>query len=218
MLAQHSVKRMLAFSTVASAGFIVLGVTLAGPYGLAGALRGSRRRRAVDGPAVHVRLPPPRRDGDGHAWRRARWPRAIRWRGRASSAARSRRSACRSRRASPGHWRIYVAANGAGWFPLAVLVVATILSVLAYVRVIALVWWGETPGDRAGDRAQRSWRTIWTSERLPLVAAIVVLMVVIVVAGLVPANPLGGCADERPRQSRAHGPAQITVAVPPQRG
>jgi hypothetical protein len=58
--------------------------------------------------------------------------------------------------------------------------------VLAYVRVIALVWWGETSAEDAEDRAQHSWRTIWSSERLPLVAAIAVLMVAIVVAGLVP--------------------------------
>ena len=38
----------------------------------------------------------------------------------------------------PGHWRIYVAAMEYGWLPFTLLVIATILSVLAYVRVIAL--------------------------------------------------------------------------------
>jgi hypothetical protein len=51
--------------------------------------------------------------------------------------------------------------------------------------VIALVWWGEAPAETNG-QPPRSWRTVWTSERLPLVAAICVLMVAIVAAGLVP--------------------------------
>jgi formate hydrogenlyase subunit 3/multisubunit Na+/H+ antiporter MnhD subunit len=184
MLAQHSVKRMLALSAVVGAGFIVTGVTLAGPHGLPGAALAAAADALAMG-LLFTCVSAAERDGD--------------------VTLASRELARRHPLASagfllgaftalgipftagwPGHWRIYAAANGDGWLPLAILIVATILSVLAYARVIALVWWGGSDTGPAEKDTTRSWKTIWTSEGAALGAAIVLLLAACVAAGLIP--------------------------------
>jgi NADH:ubiquinone oxidoreductase subunit 5 (subunit L)/multisubunit Na+/H+ antiporter MnhA subunit len=184
MLAQHSLKRMLALSTVVGAGFIVAGVSLAGPYGLAGAALAAAADALAMG-LLFTSISAVESDGD--------------------VTLASRELARRHPLASagfllgaftalgipftagwPGHWRIYAAANGAGWPALAVLIVATILSVLAYARVVALVWWGENETEPAEKNPPHPWKTIWTSEGAAMGVAIVLLLLACVAAGLVP--------------------------------
>ncbi|HZL64224.1 MAG TPA: hypothetical protein VFD50_04650, partial [Thermoleophilia bacterium] len=92
-----------------------------------------------------------------------------------------------------GHWRIYEAAFGGGWAYLALLIVATALSVLAYARVIALCWWGSAESDESAEGAPRftttpagPWRSVWRTEASPLTVALVVLTVAVVLAGVWP--------------------------------
>lgn len=86
-----------------------------------------------------------------------------------------------------GHWRAYASALELGWLPLAALIVATILSVLAYSRVIALVWWGgsDDPTATAAD-VPSSLRHPLASESAALVFAILLLMLAVVATGLAP--------------------------------
>jgi NADH:ubiquinone oxidoreductase subunit 2 (subunit N) len=67
-----------------------------------------------------------------------------------------------------------------------VLIVATILSVLAYVRVIALVWWGGEPGEPPVPPSQRRLVSVWASEPRAIMLAIAGLLVAVLVTGLVP--------------------------------
>jgi len=71
---------------------------------------------------------------------------------------------------------------------LTALIVATALSVLAYARVIALVWWGGDDVASSGghDAVRNPWRTIWASEPSPLVIAIVVLIIAVLAVGVWP--------------------------------
>ena len=185
MLAQRDLKRMLAFSTICGAGFIVLGVTLAGPYGIAGASAAAAADALAMG-LLFTAVAAAEADGDVTLASRGlarRHPLASA--GFVAGALTALGIPFTAGFA--GHWRIYAAANAAGWFPLVVLVVATILSVLAYVRAIALVWWGSEAEDEEYDAGSKgSWRTVWTSERAPLAAALAILMFAVVAAGLVP--------------------------------
>ena len=181
MLAQRQLKLMVAFSTVVGAGFIVLGVTLGGPLGVAGATAAAAADALAMG-LLFACLAAAEADGEVTL--------------AASGIARKHPFASAGfvlgsltalgvpfTAGYAGHWRIYVTAFSAGWFPLVVLEIATILSVLAYVRAIALVWWG---GDTQDSPAEKPWKTIWTSERAALVTAIALLMLAIVTVGLVP--------------------------------
>jgi multicomponent Na+:H+ antiporter subunit A len=93
-----------------------------------------------------------------------------------------------------GHWRAYASALELGGLPLAALILATILSVLAYSRVIALVWWGtsdaavETParlGDNLAEAPTPPTHPL-ASENAALVFAILLLMLAVVATGLAP--------------------------------
>lgn len=182
MLAESDLKRMLAFSTMMGAGFVVLGVALAGPYGIAGAVAAAAADSLAMG-LLFTCLSAVEADGEGAPTLATR---GLAQRHPLASAAFV--AGALTALGMPftagyaGHWRIYVAATGAGWVPLVVVVVATIFAVLAYVRAIALVWWGG--GDAAW--ADRPWRSIWTSERAPLVGALTLLFVAVVAVGLVP--------------------------------
>jgi NADH:ubiquinone oxidoreductase subunit 5 (subunit L)/multisubunit Na+/H+ antiporter MnhA subunit len=182
MLAERDLKRMLAFSTMMGAGFVVLGVALAGPYGTAGALAAAAADSLAMG-LLFTCLSAVETDGEGAPTLATR---GLARRHPLASAAFV--AGALTALGMPftagyaGHWRIYVAATGAGWLPLTGVVVATILAVLAYVRVIALVWWG----GEDGAAADHPWQSIWTSERAPLVGALTLLFVVVVAVGLVP--------------------------------
>ena len=144
-LAQRDVKRMLAFSTITGAGFLVLGVC-AGRN-----VRARRRRcrccggRTGQGPAV--------RDADRRRDRRPGDPGVPRCRPRHPLAAAGFLAGSLAALGVPftagfaGHWRVYATALHSGGPVLALLIVATILSVLAYSRVVALVWWGSPEGE-----------------------------------------------------------------------
>lgn len=182
MLAERDLKRMLAFSTMMGAGFVVLGVALAGPYGTAGALAAAAADSLAMG-LLFTCLSAVETDGEGGPTLATR---GLARRHPLASAAFV--AGALTALGMPftagyaGHWRIYVAATGAGWLPLVCVVVATILAVLAYVRAIALVWWG---GEDEAATA-RPWSSIWTSERAPLVGALTLLFVAVVAVGLVP--------------------------------
>jgi multicomponent Na+:H+ antiporter subunit D len=184
MLAQHSVKRMLALSTVVGAGFIVTGVTLAGPHGVNGAALAAAAEALAMG-LLFTCVSAAERDGDVTlATRQLARKHPLASAGFLLGAFTALGIPFTA--GWPGHWRIYAAANGDGWLPLAVLIVATILSVLAYARVVALVWWGDGEAGGAEKDAARSWKTTWTSEGAAMGAAIVLLLVACVAAGLVP--------------------------------
>lgn len=187
-LAQSDVKRMLAFSTVSGAGYLVLGTVLAGPLGLIGAaaaavadslskglLFASVSAAEADGQLTFARRGVARRHPLASAGFVAGTVTALGIPFTAGYA---------------GHWRLYATAYNASWMLLAALIVATILSVLAYVRVIALVWWGgESETDASDPHAELpapAWRTVWSSEPAPLVGAIALFMVAVLAAGLFP--------------------------------
>jgi multicomponent Na+:H+ antiporter subunit A len=190
-LAQHDVKRMLAMSSIYDGGFLVLAVTLAGRFGLAGATIGAAAG-VLAKTLLFVSVAGAEREG----------PLTLASRGVAVrhplAAAAFIAGALTMLGVPPtigyaGHWRIYEAAFGGGWVYLALLIVATALSVLAYARVIAVCWWG-TPDDDAHEAGASRfpttpagpWRSVWRTEASPLAVALVVLTVAVVLAGVWP--------------------------------
>jgi len=188
-LAQSDVKRMLAFSTVTGAGFIVLGVALGGEFGLAGASAAA----AADALAMGLLFASVAGgESDG--------PLTLSSRGVARAHPLASAGFLIGAVAAlgipftagwAGHWRLYATAYTAGPAALTVVIVATVLSMLAYVRVIALVWWGE--GDAAtaagtlppdGDAAPH--RSVWASEPAALAASLALLMAAVLAAGVFP--------------------------------
>ena len=193
-LCQRDVKRMLAFSSITDAGFLVLAVALAGRFGMAGAVMGASAH-ALAKSLLFATLAGPERDA----------PVTLASRGLAVrhplAAAGFVAGALTALGVPPtvgyaGHWRIYETAYGGSWVYLALLVVATALSVLAYARVIALCWWGPAPRadaaavpprhDRIASTPPGPWRSVWSSEPALLSVAIVLLIVVVLAAGVWP--------------------------------
>ena len=194
-LAQTDLKRMLAFSTITGAGFIVLGVTLAGTFGLAGAAAGA----AADALAMGLLFA-------SVAGGEADGPLTLSSRGVARTHPLASAGFVAGAVAAigipftaswAGHWRLYATALAASPAVLTVLIVATILSVLAYARVIALVWWGgeeETAALEAVEPEHRgealapvaSPRSVWASEPAPLAFAVALLMAAVLAAGVFP--------------------------------
>lgn len=70
-------------------------------------------------------------------------------------------------------WRLYGAANQAGFVFMVVLLLATALAVLAYARVIALYWWG------SGKEKKQH-------EPVPLVFVVVGLSIILLIFGFYP--------------------------------
>lgn len=183
-LAQKDVKRFLTFSTVTDAGFLTLGIALAGPFGLAGATAGAAAHALAKG-LLFTSVGAAEVDGPvtlaSHGIAR-RHPLAS-----AGFVA----GAIAALGVPPtagylGHWRLYATALAASpWF-LALLIIATALSVLAYARVIALTWWGGEDAESGHEAPRHQWRTIWSSEPAPLVIAMVVLMIAVLAAGVWP--------------------------------
>jgi len=191
-LAQRDVKRLLVFSSVTDTGFIVLAVTLAGRFGLSGAVVASAAGVLAKS-LLFTALAGPEHDG----------PVTLASRGLAVrhplAAVAFIAGALTALGVPPtigyaGHWRIYETAYGGSWVYLALLVIATALSVLAYARVIAVCWWG-APKTGAVPNASAPtfpttpagpWRSVWRTEAAPLTVALVVLIVVVLAAGLWP--------------------------------
>jgi multicomponent Na+:H+ antiporter subunit A len=184
-LAQQDVKRMLAASTITGAGFIVLGITVAGPFGIAGAMAGAAAD-ALSKSLLFASVAAAERSGGSLN---------LSMRGVARNHPLALAGFVIGSLATfgvpftagfTGHWRLYASALTVGGPVLAVLVAATGLSILAYVRVIALVWWGGSPGQKPVPPDQPRQISVWASEPRPLVVAIAGLLIAVVVAGLVP--------------------------------
>ncbi|HTX70167.1 MAG TPA: proton-conducting transporter membrane subunit [Thermoleophilia bacterium] len=183
-LAQRDVKRLLAFSSITDVGFIVLAVGLAGRFGLAGAVLAASAH-ALGKTLLFACVAGAERDGRVTLASRGL---AVR---HPLAAAGFVAGALTVLGVPPtvgfaGHWRIYETAYGGSWAYLALLIVATALSVLAYTRVIAVVWWGPeratAPSPGAGAPVER--RSIWRSEAWPLAAIVVALIVVVLATGV----------------------------------
>jgi multicomponent K+:H+ antiporter subunit A len=197
-LAQLDVKRLLAFSSVTDTGFVVLAVTLAGRFGLSGAVVAAAAGVLAKS-LLFAALAGPEREG----------PVTLVARGLAVrhplAAVAFIAGALTALGVPPtigyaGHWRIYETAYGGSWVYLALLVIATALSVLAYARVIAVCWWGALETEdapmtgAAPDSAAPTfpttptgpWRSVWRTEAAPLTVALVVLTVVVLAAGVWP--------------------------------
>ncbi len=184
-LAQADIKRMLACSTVTASGFLVAGTALGGRFGLAGASAAA----AADALAIALlfcavaaaeaggRVLTLRTQGVGRGHPLA----AAGFIGGSLTALGVPFTA-----GFAGHWRLYAAAFDTGWPVLATLVVATILSVLAYARVVALVWWGSPEGVAPVPHDRALAGTAWAGEPPPLVIALLGLVTAVVVAGVLP--------------------------------
>lgn len=181
-LAQKDVKRFLAFSTITDAGFILIGVTVGGALGLTG---------AVIGASVHALAKAllftcvSAADADN--------PLTLASRGIAHrhplAAAGFVAGSLAALGVPPtagfaGHWRLYSAALSVSPAILAVLVLATILSVLAYARIIALVWWGGPDSDEAAALTRTP--SVWTAEGIAVTVPIAVLTATVLILGLWP--------------------------------
>jgi len=184
-LAQSDVKRMLAFSTITGSGFLVLGIALGGPLGLAGAAAGAAAD-ALSKALLFSAVAGAEAD---------RGPLTLSMRGVARNHPLATAGFVLGSLATfgvpfsagfAGHWRLYATALASGWPLLALLVVATALSVLAYVRVVALVWWGGDAESVPVPHDERRLVSVWASESAPVTIAIALLMAAVVLAGLVP--------------------------------
>lgn len=184
-LAQANIRRMLAFSTISGAGFLVLGIAVGGSYGIGGAAAAAAADAlskallfsavaAAEGGRTTLTL-----SARGVA---RRHPLALA--GFLVGALAT--FGVPFTAGFSGHWRIYAGALSAGWPLLVVLIVATIGSILAYVRVIALVWWGGRPGEPPVPPDRPRAVSVWASEARPIVLAIAGLIVAIIVLGIVP--------------------------------
>jgi len=184
-LAQADLKRMLAFSTITGSGFLVLGVALAAPFGLAGAAAGAAADALAKGLLFVSLASAEATEGSLTLATRGvarRHPLAAAGFVAGSLAA----LGIPFTAGWAGHWRIYATAFTSGWPYLALLIVATILSVLAYVRAIALVWWGGDDAPSHATSAQKNGTWVWKSEPAPLAIAIGLLMTAAIVAGAFP--------------------------------
>jgi formate hydrogenlyase subunit 3/multisubunit Na+/H+ antiporter MnhD subunit len=191
-LAQRDVKRLLAFWSVADGGFVVLAVALAGRFGLSGAVVAAAAGVLAKS-LLFAALAGPEREGQVTLAARGL---AVR---HPLAAVAFIAGALTALGVPPtigyaGHWRIYETAYGGSWVYLALLVIATALSVLAYARVIAVCWWGAPKTGAVPDTSALTfpttpagpWRSVWRTEAAPLTVALVVLTVVVLAAGLWP--------------------------------
>ena len=144
MLAARDLKRMLALFATVSAGFVVLGATFAGDFGAPGAMA----LAVADTLALALAF-------TSLAAAETRAPVTLAARGLAGAHPLASAGFLLGSLAAlglpltagwPGHWRVYAAASASSHWLLGALVVATILSMLAFARAIALVWWGEPTG------------------------------------------------------------------------
>lgn len=178
-LAQTDVKRFLAFSTITDAGFILVGLTVGGEIGLKGAIIGIAAH-ALAKSLLFSSVAAAENEGAVTLASRGlarRHPLASAGFVAGSLAALGVPPTI----GYAGHWRLYSSALSVSPWLLAALVVATVLSVLAYTRFIARVWWGG-----ADDASDQQVTGIWRSERLTLVLPIVVLITAILAVGLWP--------------------------------
>ena len=191
-LAQTDVKRLLAFSSVTDTGFVVLAVALAGRFGLSGTVVAAAAGVLAKS-LLFAALAGPERDRQVTLAARGL---AVR---HPLAAVAFIAGALTALGVPPtigyaGHWRIYETAYGGSWVYLALLVIATALSVLAYARVIAVCWWGAPKTGAVPDASAPTfpttpagpWRSVWRTEAAPLTVALVVLTIVVLASGVWP--------------------------------
>jgi hypothetical protein len=187
-LAQQDVKRMLAFATVSASGLLVLGVAHAGAYGVSGTLAVA----TADALAVALLFSALAAAEAGPA---PGGPLTLATRGAARRhplAAAGFVVGSLTSLGVPftagfaGHWRLYATALEAGPLVLTLLVVTTVLYVLAYARVVATVWWGGEDDEPPEPHDRVRAVSVRAGEPPLLAAALVVLMLTVVVAGILP--------------------------------
>jgi NADH:ubiquinone oxidoreductase subunit 5 (subunit L)/multisubunit Na+/H+ antiporter MnhA subunit len=147
MLAQTNLKRLLALSTIEDIGFLVLGVTAASTIGMEGAMFGAAVH-ALAKALLFISLSTPDAAGelDSPAVGLAtRYP---------LSAAGFLFGMLAMLGIPPtmgfmGRWRLYGAAAQSGRLLLAAFVLASMLSLIAYVRALTKYWWGPADNDTA---------------------------------------------------------------------
>ena len=173
-LAQRDMRRLLAFSTIADMGFLVVAVTFGGQYGMVGASIGASVH-ALAKALCFASVAAPEAEGAA----------LIDARGLASrhplAGAGFLVGALSVLGVPPtagyaAHWRVFAVVSG---HPLlfAALAGAAMLSLALYARAIALFWWGSGP--TTGSNA--------TSYNRPLLGvALTLLMLALLVAGLWP--------------------------------
>jgi hypothetical protein len=175
-LAQRDVRRLLAFSTIADMGFLVVAVTLGGEYGMLGASLGAAVH-AMSKALLFASVAAPEAEGDA----------LIDARGLASShplAGAGFIVGALSVLGVPptagyaGHWRVFSVVSGN---PLlfAALAGAAMLSVAIYARAIASFWWGSGPTTGLNAKSPQYNRAV-------LGIALVLLMLALIIGGLWP--------------------------------
>jgi multicomponent Na+:H+ antiporter subunit D len=180
MLAQRNLKRLLAFSTIEDMGCLLLGVTLGGELGLTGAMLGA---------TVHV-LAKALLFASLSAPEIVKAP-TLNMRGMAMLYPISGAGFLLGMLAMLGvpptlgyaaRWRLYAVASQASPWLLAIFMLATILAILAYARVIARFWWGAREDMSATEPQLAS----PPREPLPLSIALVGLSIILLLTGLWP--------------------------------
>jgi multicomponent Na+:H+ antiporter subunit D len=174
MLGQRDLKRFLAFSSIEDMGYLVAGVVLAGPWGLAGALFGGLTH-VLAKVLLFVSLCLPENKG----------PLTLARRGQALVFPLSGVGFLIGSLAMlgvpplpgfSGRWRLYLTAYQVHPALMAVFVLASGLALLAYIRVLTAFWWyGEEDNPKP--------------ERQPLVLNLIlaVLVLTLLAAGIYPA-------------------------------
>src|SRR5271166_31801 len=179
-LAQRNLKRLLAFSTIADMGLMLVALVAGGAWGIQGAILGAAAH-AIAKALLFASVSGPEAEGAA----------MLNPRGLASQHPLASFGFLVGALAVlgipptlgyPGHWRIFSAV--AGNVPLfAILAGSAMLNVATYARAIALFWWGaEIPAP-----AERCY------SRLVLGASIVLLVLAALIAGVWP-RVLGGFA------------------------
>jgi multicomponent Na+:H+ antiporter subunit D len=141
MLAQRDLKRLLAFSTIEDMGFLLLGLTLGGELGLAGAVLGVIVH-ALAKALLFISLSTPEASGGSLTLAVRGLARRYPISGAGFLVGALAVLGIPPTLGYAAHWRLYGAAAQVGTPLLFVLLLATALAVLAYVRAIAKCWWG----------------------------------------------------------------------------
>lgn len=188
-IAQTSLRRMLAFSTIDDMGYLLLGVAIGGELGLSGAmlaaLSHSLCKLILFGSVGVAEAGTGKPIDFGARGLASRFPVA----GAAFIAGAIGFLGVPPAFGFVGRWRLYAAgAQAGGWALLGAMILASALSLLYYVRAIHRVWLGPAEGGEA--RAAKGGRG------LKLASALLVLLVVAVIA--LGVNPDGIIAAEGP--------------------
>jgi len=175
MLAQRDMKRLLAFSTIEDMGFLLLGILSASEVGLQGAVIGAVAH-AVAKALLFICIAAPEAEGNLRIGRRGlaqRYP---------VSAAGFLVGMLAMLGIPPmigfaGRWRLYLSAANTNHWLLGGFVLASMMSLIAYVMTLTRIWWGPESGVE---------KTAEKAEPAALRLAIVLLMAALIVSGLWP--------------------------------